>query len=58
MNLSVNITQDQKKAFLDEYSKYIKKALKDGYAPYSQSKFFMEIYDFWIENKDKISKKS
>ena len=51
MNLSVSITKEQKERFLDEYSKYIKKALKNGYAPYSQSRFFQEIFEFWLVNK-------
>ena len=57
MVLSFSITEEQRDKFLYWYSIYVKNAMKDGYNPYSQAKFFSEIFEFWVENKDKINNK-
>ena len=56
MTLSFSVSEEQRDKFLFWYSEYVKKAMKDGYNPYPQSLFFSEIFDFWLENKDKITK--
>ena len=54
--VSISMTEGDRDKFLLRYSEYVKKAMEDGYNPYSQSKFFLEIFDFWLENKDKVNK--
>ena len=50
MNISFSVTDEQRDKYLNTYADYMKNSLKDGYVQYSQSKFFVEILNFWLEN--------
>ena len=51
MNITFSVTTEQRDKFYDEFSKYNEEASRDGYPSFSQSKFFLNIFEFWLGNK-------
>ena len=52
MTINFYVTSDEKIKFLESYKVILQKRLKDGDYIFSQSRFFMEILDFYRENYD------